>query len=74
MSGTVSPVSTNGAVARMILRAVVCGGNDFIGKPFLPIEITVKALTFAWEGRLRKISDEKPVEAQKETAGALLAA
>jgi CheY-like chemotaxis protein len=31
------------------------GGSDFIAKPFLPIEITVKALTFALEGRLRRI-------------------
>jgi CheY-like chemotaxis protein len=28
------------------------GGNDFITKPFLPIEMTVKALTIAWSGRL----------------------
>ncbi|HWN96138.1 MAG TPA: response regulator [Methylomirabilota bacterium] len=32
------------------------GGSDFIGKPFLPIEITVKALTFAWDKRLRDIN------------------
>lgn len=37
-------------------RALESGGNDFIVKPFLPIEITVKAMTFAWEGRLRKLS------------------
>ena len=37
-------------------QATASGGNDFIGKPFLPIEITVKALTFAWESRLRKIA------------------
>jgi enoyl-CoA hydratase/carnithine racemase len=36
-------------------KAATCGANDFIGKPFLPIEITVKALTFAWEGRLKKL-------------------
>ena len=34
-------------------RALECGGNDFISKPFLPIEITVKALAFAVERRLR---------------------
>ena len=39
-------------------RAVESGGTDFIAKPFLPIEITVKALTFALEGRLRKINAE----------------
>lgn len=35
--------------------AAASGGNDFIGKPFLPIEITVKALTFAWEARLQEV-------------------
>jgi len=29
------------------------GGNELIGKPFLSAEITVKALTFAMNGRLR---------------------
>ena len=45
-------------------KATASGGNDFIGKPFLPIEITVKALTFAWEGRLKKLTSkpEKTVE------------
>ncbi len=31
-----------------------CGGSDFVGKPFLNSEITVKALTFALRGRLEK--------------------
>lgn len=31
------------------------GGTDFIAKPFLPSEMAVKALTFAWEGRLRQV-------------------
>ena len=31
------------------------GGNDFVSKPFLKSEITVKALTFALRGRLEKI-------------------
>jgi CheY-like chemotaxis protein len=30
------------------------GGSDFVGKPFLKSEITVKALTFALRGRLEK--------------------
>ena len=38
-----------------LARAGSCGGSDFIGKPFLPIEITVKAVTFAWEARLQKV-------------------
>lgn len=33
-----------------------CGGNDFVGKPFLKSEITLKALTFALRGRLEKIA------------------
>ncbi len=31
------------------------GGNDFVGKPFLISEITVKALTFTLRGRLEKL-------------------
>ena len=31
-----------------------CGGSDFVGKPFLKSEITVKALTFALRGRIEK--------------------
>ena len=31
-----------------------CGGSDFVGKPFLKSEITVKALTFALRGRLEE--------------------
>ena len=31
------------------------GGTDFIAKPFLPSEMAVKALTFAWERRLQSI-------------------
>jgi PleD family two-component response regulator len=61
-------------------QAAACGGNDFIGKPFLPIEITVKALTFAWEGRLRRLSSTPPLEhgspvtKEQEPAPALVAA
>jgi CheY-like chemotaxis protein len=35
-------------------QSVLCGGNDLIGKPFLTFEITVKALTLAFHGRLTK--------------------
>ena len=31
------------------------GGNDFVGKPFLISEITVKAITFTLRGRLEKL-------------------
>ena len=33
-----------------------CGGSDFVGKPFLKSEITVKALTFALRGRIEKLA------------------
>ena len=43
-------------------RASESGGSDFISKPFLPIEIAVKALTFAWESRYRKLAVESAGE------------
>ncbi len=36
------------------VQSSVSGGNDLLGKPFLPAEIKVKALTFALQGRLQK--------------------
>jgi CheY-like chemotaxis protein len=36
-------------------QATLSGGNDLMGKPFLTAEVTVKALTFALRGRLRKL-------------------
>jgi CheY-like chemotaxis protein len=33
-------------------KSTLSGGNDLIGKPFLTFEITVKALTLAFRGRL----------------------
>jgi CheY-like chemotaxis protein len=35
-----------------------CGGSDFVVKPFLFVEITVKALTFALRNRLQKAGKE----------------
>lgn len=35
-------------------QAAACGGDDFIQKPFLTSEVTVKALTFALRARLPK--------------------
>jgi CheY-like chemotaxis protein len=34
-------------------KSSLCGGNDFLGKPFLTFEITLKALTLALRARLR---------------------
>jgi CheY-like chemotaxis protein len=43
------------------------GGDGVLGKAFLTTEITVKALTFALRGRLRKFNDEPaPAEAFRE--------
>jgi CheY-like chemotaxis protein len=35
-------------------QAARCGGSDYVVKPFVFMEITVKALTFALRGRLPK--------------------
>jgi len=35
-------------------KSTLSGGNDLIGKPFLTFEITVKALTLAFRGRLNQ--------------------
>jgi len=47
-------------------QSTLSGGNDLMGKPFLIFEITVKALTFALQNRLRQIpksADANPNEA-----------
>jgi PleD family two-component response regulator len=36
-------------------RMSLSGGNDFVSKPFLTSEVTVKALTFAMRGRLQQL-------------------
>lgn len=41
-------------------RMSACGGNDFVGKPFLTSELTVKALTFALRNRLDKLQSKRP--------------
>jgi len=40
-------------------QMVACGGNDFLGKPFLTSEITLKALSFALRGRLEKLKTSR---------------
>ena len=35
-------------------KSTLSGGNDLLGKPFLIFEITVKALTLAFQGRLER--------------------
>ena len=46
--------------ARTQMSAI--GGNDFVGKPFLNAEITVKALTFVLRSRLAKLAATAPGE------------
>jgi PleD family two-component response regulator len=41
-------------------QAAACGGSDFVVKPFVFMEITVKALTFALRGRLEKLRTAQP--------------
>jgi CheY-like chemotaxis protein len=36
-----------------------CGGSDFVTKPFIFVELTVKALTFALRGRLEKLKADQ---------------
>src|SRR5258708_8952091 len=38
-------------------KSTLSGGMDLIGKPFLTFEITVKALTLAFRGRLNRPND-----------------
>jgi CheY-like chemotaxis protein len=37
-------------------QSTLSGGNDFMGKPFIIFEVTVKALTFALRGRLQQLN------------------
>jgi CheY-like chemotaxis protein len=37
-------------------RSVLSGGNDFIAKPFLPVELAVKALIWTFKGKERPLS------------------
>jgi CheY-like chemotaxis protein len=39
--------------AAMRAKSESCGANDFITKPYLPSELTLKALAFALRGRLQ---------------------
>ncbi len=50
-------------------QSTLSGGNDLMGKPFLIFEITVKALTFALQNRLRQIPKSAP-DANPGKAGA----
>jgi CheY-like chemotaxis protein len=47
-------------------QATLSGGGDFIAKPFLLTEVTVKALTHALRGRLRRLRAGAPLLATPE--------
>lgn len=45
--------------SKMRARARECGGSDFVEKPFLTAEITLKALTFALRGRMERLEGKR---------------
>ena len=49
-------------------KSIQSGGSDFIAKPFLPVEITVKALTFALRKRLQTLQPPTPPQAVVSSA------
>ena len=54
-------------------KSTLTGGNDLMGKPFLIFEVTVKALTFALQGRLLT-KDSVPVPQTENVPAAPVAA
>jgi len=52
-------------------KSTLSGGNDLIGKPFLTFEITVKALTLAFRGRLNRQCEFVPRYAPESHTGAV---
>ncbi|MBI5385754.1 MAG: response regulator [Verrucomicrobia bacterium] len=51
-------------------QSSLCGGNDLLAKPFLFIEITVKALTFALRARLQQLKSRRQAASLARSAGA----
>jgi len=41
-------------------QSVLSGGNDFIAKPFLSVELAVKALVWLFKGRVQPLSTARP--------------
>ena len=57
------------------IESDMCGGNELIAKPFLSIEIVLKALTFAVRGRLEKLksaNDDEPGVSSKKAVAELV--
>jgi CheY-like chemotaxis protein len=63
---------TNHSDQAMKIRALECGGNDFISKPYICTELTLKTILFAFRYRLAnpgiKTKTEIPSPVQAETA------
>jgi CheY-like chemotaxis protein len=53
-------------------QSVLSGGNDFIAKPFLPVELVLKALIWLIKGKVRRIStaDHKKIDQPEELKAA----
>jgi PleD family two-component response regulator len=51
------------------IESDMCGGSELIAKPFLPIEIVLKALTFAVRGRMERLKAEKPEQKEGSAKG-----
>jgi CheY-like chemotaxis protein len=50
-------------------KSSLCGGNDFLTKPFLTFEITLKALTLALRARIRPADDKANVASENRDNG-----
>ncbi len=55
-------------------KSTLSGGNDLMGKPFLTFEVTVKALTLALDGRLRRHAQKSlpKLDQSQDTADSLV--
>jgi CheY-like chemotaxis protein len=56
---------TSHADLKLATRSTLCGGRDFITKPFLTAEITVKALVYALRHRLQKLGAKQGLMPQQ---------
>ena len=54
-------------------QSVLSGGNDLMGKPFLIFEVTVKALTLAWQARIKSATQKVSASPTRQVNPALAA-
>jgi CheY-like chemotaxis protein len=50
-------------------QSVLSGGNDFIAKPFLSVELAVKALVWLFRGRVQPLSTARPSDIEDRLVG-----